>query len=87
MFGQPRTQNPADGDIREPLLNGSRRVLADDRTIFSVTGDDDDDVEEVSALDPQSQQQDSARTVSFQEDVHVIVPSLRSTIESREAGV
>ena len=86
MFGQPRTQNQADGDIREPLLNGSRRVLADDRVVFSVT-DDDDDVEEDSALNPQSQQQDSARTVSFQEDVQVIGPSLRSTIESREAGV
>jgi solute carrier family 38 (sodium-coupled neutral amino acid transporter), member 11 len=82
MFGQPRHQNAADGEARQPLLNDSQENPADKRVVFAV--DDSDDDEERSAIDTPKK---SSRSVTFREDVQVIGPPLRSTIESREAGV
>jgi solute carrier family 38 (sodium-coupled neutral amino acid transporter), member 11 len=86
MFGQAsKDQNAPDRDVREPLLNDSRQNLADNNVVFSVT--DDDEEEENTALDSPRNLPGSTHSVTFREDVQIIGPSLRSTIESREAGM
>lgn len=73
----------ADGEARQPLLNASHEdVLADsDRVVFSV----DDEDSESSSTEPWSTVRRTEPSVRFQEEVQVIGPPLRSTIESREA--
>jgi len=54
--------------------------------LFAI--DDDNDEQETSALDdgPSHRRGKADQAVRFQEHVQVIAPSLRSTLESREAG-
>lgn len=91
MFGQPtRSRNrngTGEGEVRQPLLpsRGSREDLTEERTIFSVEDSDDDELEQNEAFN--SPQRDRPEhSVRFQEDVQVIGPPLRSTMQSREAG-
>jgi len=86
MFGQAKDKNASEGEIRQPLLNNdSQQNLAEEGPVFSVDEDsDDEELEEHSAFE--TPKRSSARSVTFREDVQVIAPSLRSTIESREAG-
>ncbi|KAF7321305.1 Aa-trans domain-containing protein [Mycena kentingensis (nom. inval.)] len=53
-------------------------LLQDDRTVFRLDDDEDDDGNESSALEP------DRRGVRFEERVQVIAPSLRSMTSSRE---
>ncbi len=84
----------------QPLFVSSREDLSTrtsspasasaDNVLFSVDDDDDnDDDNETSALAAQDdtlRRTKADQTVRFQEHVQVIAPSLRSTLESREAG-
>ncbi|KAG1878119.1 amino acid transporter [Suillus subalutaceus] len=73
----------ADGEARQPLLNASHEdVSADsDHVVFSV----DDEDSESSSAEPWSSVRRTEPIVRFQEEVQVIGPPLRSTIQSREA--
>ncbi|KAJ7579259.1 amino acid transporter [Mycena floridula] len=85
MFSRNKSSQ---GGAREPLLRGSQGSVQDERVVFSL-GDDDEFDDEHSALAPGPVSARTPHTVRFQEDVQVIgpslVPSLRSTMASREA--
>ena len=101
MLGRPSRPRGRDeeGGVNEPLLNGSDEDLPrttqrrDDDVLFSV--DDDSDSDEL-ASDPLALAVERAnghadpaaerRGVRFQDDVQVIAPPLRSTMQSRETG-
>ncbi|KAF5370657.1 hypothetical protein D9758_001805 [Tetrapyrgos nigripes] len=79
MFSLPRGRNSStgeDGESRVPLLDDTPGDVPDDRVVFSVDDDSDDD---------HVPRHGSGHTVRFQEDVQVIGLPLRSTISSREA--
>ena len=85
-----RRNGRVDEDSR-PLLVSSREDLSltspsTDNVLFAIDGDDDE--HETSALEeagtPRRSKAD--QSVRFQEQVQVIAPPLRSTLESREAG-
>ncbi|KAF8844694.1 amino acid transporter [Paxillus ammoniavirescens] len=92
MFSQSTKKRdrsaPGDGEASQPLLNGSQEDLVvgnsgdPSQVLFAVQDDED--------LESNSGHSDSHRprgehTVRFQEEVQVISPSLRSTMQSREA--
>jgi sodium-coupled neutral amino acid transporter 11 len=87
ITGRQRERN-GDAETGQPLLGQGHDRLADDPVIFSVT---DDDEEEHSALrnengfSDEPPQYQPKRSVRFQEEVRVIGPPLRSTLQSREA--
>jgi hypothetical protein len=71
-----RTNDQA-SETEQPLLSDSLDdVESADHTIFAID-DDSGDEEDLP---------DTPRTVRFEEEVQVVSPSLRSTVESREAG-
>lgn len=78
-----RAREAADGEARQPLLNASHEDVSADtnQLVFSV---DDEDSESGSA-EPWSTVRRTEPGVRFQEEVQVIGPPLRSTIQSREA--
>ncbi|KAG2150479.1 amino acid transporter [Suillus clintonianus] len=73
----------ADGEARQPLLNASHEDVSADsnHVVFSV----DDEDSESSSVEPWTAVQRTEPSVRFQEEVQVIGPPLRSTIQSREA--
>lgn len=69
-------------EASQPLLDND-----DDDVLFTVADSDSDDGFQVPARLPDpSTNKTSGRSVRFEEDVQVIVPALRSTMASREAG-
>lgn len=84
MFGQRKQRSePSDGESREPLLNNSQEDLGQDsRVIFTV---DDEDPSETSRLNSPRPDRPDHR-VRFQEEVQILGPPLKSTIQSRETG-
>ncbi|KAG1734746.1 amino acid transporter [Suillus paluster] len=74
----------ADGEARQPLLNASHEDISADsnQIVFSV---DDEDSESNSA-EPWTAVRRTESGVRFQEEVQVIGPPLRSTVQSREAA-
>ena len=59
----------------------------DDDVLFTATdGESDEDFQVPVRLPDPSPSKTTVRSVRFEEDVQVIVPSLRSTTASREAG-
>lgn len=80
MFNLPNRQPKQNGDAetRQPLLEEEHR---DDPVLFSV---EDDDEEELPLAHVEQPKKDRTRSVRFQEDVRIIGPPLRSTIQSRE---
>jgi len=74
----------ADGEARQPLLNASHEDVSADlnQVVFSV----DDEDEESSDAEPWTPVRRTEPSVRFQEEVQVIGPPLRSTMQSREAG-
>lgn len=76
MFNLPNRQPKQNGDAetRQPLLEEEH---PDDPVLFSVEDDDEEHEEQP--------KKDRTRSVRFQEDVRIIGPPLRSTIQSREA--
>jgi hypothetical protein len=85
MLGRPTKQKRTD-EASEPLLSSSSsrehhesNGEDDEDVLFSVQDDDLDD------LDTAPSHRTNTRAVRFEDDVHVIAPSLRSTIQSREA--
>ncbi|SRR6266404_2674736 len=82
--GRQNGQIAADG---QPLLHISHEHEDSENTLFAVQ-DDSDDVSETSALEEGSHPRGKAdHSVRFQDEVQVIAPPLRSTFQSREAGV
>lgn len=79
-----RAREAADGEARQPLLNASHEDVSADtnQVVFSV----DDEDSESSSGEPWSAVRRTEAGVRFQEEVQVIGPPLRSTIQSREAG-
>jgi sodium-coupled neutral amino acid transporter 11 len=73
----------ADGEARQPLLNASHEDVSADlnQVVFSV----DDEDEESSDAEPWTPVRRTEPSVRFQEEVQVIGPPLRSTMQSREA--
>lgn len=91
MPGRGGRNSRVDEDSR-PLLVSSREDLSSTLTsasaehvLFSVDGDEDD--HETSALEDTHRRSKADQTVRFEEEVHVIAPPLRSTTQSREAGM
>lgn len=78
-----RAREAADGEARQPLLNASHEDVSADtnQVVFSV----DDEDSESSNGEPWSAVRRTEPGVRFQEEVQVIGPPLRSTIQSREA--
>lgn len=81
MFGHNHNQRRTEAN--EPLLAGSRDNLADDRNIFQLDSDDED---ESSALNDHVDDRRREHGVRFEEHVQVIRPPLRSMLASRETG-
>lgn len=76
------TKQPGRSDeAYQPLLNND-----DDDDVLFTAADSDDDFEVPARLPDPSTNKTGGRSVRFEEDVQVIVPSLRSTTASREAG-
>jgi sodium-coupled neutral amino acid transporter 11 len=85
MFGHNSRKDRAissDGESRQPLLGSSRQDSVDENVIFAIEDDDDEPTNVHSG--PQTERPE--HTVRFQEEVQVIGPPLKSTIQSREAG-
>ncbi|KAG9316352.1 amino acid transporter [Chiua virens] len=90
MFSQAVKQRDksaaADGEASQPLLNGSREDLnvgdSEDHShlLFSTAEDDDSDGHSSISIAPRR----GEHTVRFREEVQVIGPPLRSTMQSRE---
>ncbi|KAG1802709.1 amino acid transporter [Suillus plorans] len=78
-----RAREAADGEARQPLLNASHEDVSADtnQVVFSV----DDEDSESSSGELWSAVRRTEPGVRFQEEVQVIGPPLRSTIQSREA--
>lgn len=88
MFSLGNRRNADDRATYEPLLGEpSERALEEEPVIFSVTDEDEDFEEDGSDQAKDSEEHSGARHVHFQEEVRVIAPSLRSTLQSRETGV
>ena len=84
MFAQSTRKRDQDaGEVadRQPLLDDP---VTEDRLVFSV---DDDDSDEEGAVNLPPSSARSAHNVRFREDVQIIGPPLKSTIQSREAGL
>lgn len=87
MFSQSSKQKDrgasGDGDASQPLLNGSHEDLpgggAEDSHLLFVAPDDE--AEGHIAIPRRGE-----HTVRFREEVQVIGPPLRSTMQSRETG-
>ena len=95
MLGRNKRPRQGESDSvahdQQPLLNGSEEDLHHPQAsdvLFSAQDDDDDDYIEASALDTveESPTPKVGHSVRFREDVQVIGPPLRSTIQSRETG-
>lgn len=91
MFGLPNRQPRQNGEAetRQPLLEEESH---NDRVIFSVADDGEEDypahqldVAQQPEVPKKERTQRTSRSVRFQEDVRIIGPPLRSTIQSREA--
>lgn len=75
-----------DGDTREPLLGQGNGHALEDRVIFAVADEDEDELDhDMNSADGEREPGERSRSVRFQEDVRVIGPPLRSTAQSREA--
>ncbi|KAJ7346632.1 amino acid transporter [Mycena albidolilacea] len=79
MFGHNHNQRRTEAN--EPLLAGSRDNVVDDRNIFQLDSDDED---ESSALNDHVDDRRREHGVRFEEHVQVIRPPLRSMLASRE---
>ncbi|KAI0256086.1 amino acid transporter [Lactifluus subvellereus] len=84
MLGRRGRQNGHVSGDNQPLLDSSREDLSTttDNVLFAI---DDDDDQETSALEQTHPRGKEDHSVRFQDEVQVIAPSLRSTLQSREA--
>jgi len=74
-------------EAHQPLLENNDDDDDDDDVLFNTAdGDSDDDFHIPARLPDPSTSRTGGRSVRFEEDVHVIAPSLKSTMASREAG-
>ena len=93
MPGRSGRRNGRVDEDSRPLLVSSHEDLpttltsasSTENVLFSVDGDEDE--HETSALEDTHRRSKADHTVHFEEQVHVIAPPLRSTTESREAGM
>jgi solute carrier family 38 (sodium-coupled neutral amino acid transporter), member 11 len=85
MLGRGGRQNGHVNGDSQPLLDSSREDLSTtDSVVFAIEDDDD---QETSALEETHSKGKEDHSVRFQDEVQVIAPRLRSTLESREAGM
>jgi len=92
MFSQNSKQKDrnaaGNGEASQPLLNGSHEDLTggdpEDHAHLLFAAPDDEDSESQMGASVTSRR--GEHTVRFREEVQVIGPPLRSTIQSREAG-
>ena len=86
MLGRRGRQNGHVSRDNQPLLDSSREDLSTstDSVLFSIEDDDD---KETSALEQTHPRGKEDHPVRFQDEVQVIAPRLRSTLDSREAGM
>lgn len=86
MFGQQSRKDRnvlSNSESAQPLLSSSRDDLVqDDRVLFAIDDEDADDHSGRGSPDLERPE----HSVRFEDEVHVIGPPLRSTIQSREAG-
>ena len=92
MPGRGARRNGLVDEDSRPLLVSSHEDLSStlksastEDVLFSIEGDDDE--HETSALEDTHRRSKADHTVRFKEHVQVIAPPLRSTTESREAGM
>lgn len=89
-LGNRQTRQNGDAGGYEPLLGDPNGHVAEDSVVFSVEDDEDDDESEHGRYDEDSGEAPDPlkrkRSVRFEDDVQVLGPPLRSTIQSREAG-
>ena len=85
MLGRGGRRNGQIRSDEQHLLQSSHGDEDSENTLFAIE-DDDDDLHETSALEDSHSRSKPDHSVRFQDQVQVIAPSLRSTIESREAG-
>jgi sodium-coupled neutral amino acid transporter 11 len=86
MLGRGGRRNGQTSGDGQPLLQSSHGDEDSENTLFAIEDEDDDDICETSALEDSHPRNKPDHSVRFQDQVQVIAPSLRSTIESREAG-
>jgi sodium-coupled neutral amino acid transporter 11 len=88
MFGKNSRKDrtvPSDGESRQPLLSGSPEdSVQDESVIFAI--DDDDEPNSVHSVRGSPRADRPEHSVRFREEVQVIGPPMKSTIQSREAG-
>jgi solute carrier family 38 (sodium-coupled neutral amino acid transporter), member 11 len=87
MLGRKGHQNGHVNGDNQPLLDDSREdhSILTDNVVFAIEEDDDD--QETSALEEIRPGGKEDHSVRFQDEVQIIAPRLRSTLESREAGM
>lgn len=85
MFTLGNRRNTEDRSTYEPLLGEPNGNALEDQTIFSVE-DEDEDFKEDGSVEETSEEHSNSRHVHFEEEVRVIAPPLRSTLQSRETG-
>jgi solute carrier family 38 (sodium-coupled neutral amino acid transporter), member 11 len=86
MLGRRGHQNGHVSGDNQPLLDGSRedQSILTDNVVFAIEDDDDQETSALEEIRPGPKEDHSVR---FQDEVQIIAPRLRSTLESREAGV
>lgn len=84
MFGRSTRPKGTEEESAEPLLNHSRENLVqEDQVIFAL--DEDEDEYEYGRASHEDEER-REHHVRFEEQVQVLGPPLRSTMQSREAG-
>ncbi|KLO19479.1 amino acid transporter [Schizopora paradoxa] len=83
MFTLGNRRNAEDRSTYEPLLGEPNGHALDEQTIFAVE-DEDEDYGEDGAVEQTNDGHSNTRHVHFEEEVRVIAPPLRSTLQSRE---
>jgi hypothetical protein len=89
MFGHNSRKDrsaPSDGESRQPLLSRSYEDSVQDEGVIFAIDNDEDDTDNIHSGNRSPQPERPEHSVRFQEEVQVIGPPLKSTIQSRETG-
>ena len=89
MFGHNSRKDrsaPSDGESRQPLLSRSHEDSVQDEGVIFAIDDDEDETNNIHPGNRSPEPERPEHSVRFQEEVQVIGPPLKSTIQSRETG-